>query len=75
VVELTGAQRGTGAKVKAEIADNEVVFRGALKITVPFTEIGAEVRGTLLCLTYKEYIIDLAAGSKAQSFAAKIRRG
>jgi hypothetical protein len=74
MVELSGIQRGTGAKVKADIQNEQVVFRGAIKATVPFAAIGAEARGTLLCLTFGEHIVDLAAGAKAASFAAKMRR-
>ncbi len=74
MVELTGIQRGTGAKVKADIQADMVVFRGAIKAKVPYSDLGAEARGTLLSLTYKDHIIDLAAGSKAASFASKIVR-
>lgn len=75
MVELTGIQRGTGAKVKADMQGGVVVFRGAVKATVPFAELGAEARGTLLSLTYKDHVFDLAAGSKAAGFASKIVRG
>ncbi len=74
MVELTGILRGTGAKMKADIQADAVVFRGAIKATVPFSQLGAEARGTLLSLTYKEHTVDLAAGSKAASFASKIVR-
>ncbi len=75
MAELTGIMRGTGAKMKADIQQGSIVFRGALKATVPFSELGAEARGTLLSLTYKEHIIDLAAGAKAAKLAAMIVRG
>ncbi len=75
MVELTGILKGTGAKVKADIQDNAVVFRGMLKAKAPFSEIGAEARGTLLVLTYKDHTVEVAAGSKAASFASKINRG
>lgn len=73
--ELTGIMRGTGAKMKGEIQGDHVVFRGALKAKVPFAELGAEARGTLLVLTYKEHTIELAAGNKAQKLALQINRG
>ncbi len=75
MVELTGIQRGTGAKMKADIQDGVVVFRGAIKAKVPFSDLAAEARGTLLVLSYKDHIIEVAAGSKAASFASKINRG
>lgn len=75
VVELTGILRGTGAKMKADIQDRQVVFRGAVKATVPFSELGAEARGTLLVLTYKDHVIEVAAGAKTARFASAIVRG
>jgi hypothetical protein len=72
LMELTGKQRGTGALVKADIQDDKIVFRGVVKAKVPFKDLAAESRGTLLTILYKEHIFDFAAGSKAQSFAAKI---
>lgn len=75
MAELTGIQRGTGAKVKADIQKDHVVFRGVLKAKVPFKDLGAEARGTLLSLTYKDQIFDLAAGAKASKFAMTIVKG
>lgn len=75
MAELTGIMRGTGAKMKADIQAEVVVFRGALKAKVPFSELGAEARGTLLVLTYKEHIIEVAAGSKAAKLVSAIVRG
>ncbi len=75
MVELTGIQRGTGAKMKADIQADHVVFRGAIKAKVPFSELSAEARGTLLCIAYKDHFVDVAAGGKAASFATKINRG
>lgn len=75
VVELTGILRGTGAKMKADIQGDKVVFRGAVKATVPFAELGAEARGTLLVLQYKDHTIEVAAGAKAAKFASSINRG
>lgn len=73
--ELTGKQRGTGALVKADIQEDKVVFRGVVKAKVPFAQLSAEARGTLLTILYKEHVFDFAAGSKAQSFATKIVKG
>jgi len=74
MVELTGIMKGTGAKMKADIQGDHVVFRGAVKAKVPFSELGAEARGTLLILEYKDHIIEVAAGSKAARFASDINR-
>lgn len=74
-MELTGTMRGTGAKMKAEIGEDRVVFRGAFKGDVPFSEIGAEVRGTLLVLTFRGHTADFAAGGRAQQLGARIRKG
>ncbi|MEK6985487.1 MAG: hypothetical protein AABX89_03780 [Candidatus Thermoplasmatota archaeon] len=74
-VELTGSVAGTGAKMKAELGDGVVSFRGAFKAEVPFKEIVAESRGSLLMLTVRGHVVSLAAGSKAASMAAKIRAG
>ncbi len=73
--ELTGIMKGTGAKMKADIQDGIVVFRGALKAKVPFADLDAEARGTLLAIRYKDSVVELAAGGKAASLAAKINRG
>lgn len=75
MAELTGIMRGTGAKMKADVQQGQVVFRGALKATVPFSQLGAEARGTLLFLTYKEHTIEVSAGSKAAKLASQIVRG
>ncbi len=73
--ELTGSLTGTGAKMKAEIGTGVVVFRGAFKAEVPFKEIVAEARGTLLILSTRGHVVQLAGGAKAASMAAKIRAG
>jgi hypothetical protein len=73
--ELTGIMRGTGAKMKVDILGDHLVFRGAVKAKVPFVEVDAEARGTLLVLTYKEQLMDFASGSKAVRFASLINRG
>lgn len=75
VAELTGIMKGTGAKMKADIQANQVVFRGALKATVPFSELGADARGTLLILEYKDHVIEVSAGSKAAKMASTINLG
>lgn len=67
--------KGTGAKVKADIQEGFVEFRGALKAKVPFSELSAEARGTLLAIHYKDHHIEVSAGAKAASLAAKINRG
>lgn len=74
-MELTGILRPTGAKMKADIQANQVVFRGAIKATVPFSELGAEARGTLLILLYRDHVIEVAAGAKAAKLASSIVRG
>jgi hypothetical protein len=73
--ELTGSLQGTGAKMKAEIGDGVVTFRGAFKAEVPFKEITPEARGSLLVLSTRGHVVQLAAGAKCASFAAKIRAG
>jgi hypothetical protein len=75
MVELTGILRGTGAKMKADIGETAITFRGAVKATVPFADVDAEARGTLLVLHYAGHVIELAAGKKAMQFAQKIQRG
>lgn len=75
LAELTGSLRGNGAKIKAEVGPGQVAFRGAIKAQVPFSEIGAEARGSLLVLTFRGHTVDLAAGSKAAQLAARIRKG
>lgn len=75
VAELTGIMKGTGAKVKADVAERGVTFRGALKASVPFAELDAEARGTLLILRYREHTIEVSAGAKAAALAARINRG
>lgn len=73
--ELTGILRGTGAKMKADIGETTVTFRGAVKATVPFAELDAEARGTLLVLEYRGNVVEVAAGKKALQLAKKIQRG
>lgn len=75
MVEFTGIMKGTGAKMKADVTETGVTFRGALKAVVPFSELEAEARGTLLILRYRLHTIEVAAGAKAASLAARINRG
>jgi len=74
MAELTGIMRGTGAKMKADVGDRAVVFRGAFKGEVPFSEIDAEARGTLLVLSFRGHVVEVAAGGRAAQYAARIRR-
>lgn len=71
--ELTGILSGTGAKMKGEVMEDHVVLRGAIKAEVPFEEMVAETRGTLLILSFAGNVVELGAGSKAAQLAAKIR--
>jgi hypothetical protein len=71
--ELTGILSGTGAKMKGEVGEGHVAFRGAFKADVPFEEIVAEARGTLLVLSCRGHVVELGAGAKAGALAAKIR--
>lgn len=73
VGELTGILSGTGAKMKGEILHDVVRFRGAFSADVPFDEIVAEVRGTLLVLSTRGHVVELGAGAKAQSLASQVR--
>ncbi len=72
-IELTGIVTPGGAKAKAELMEDAVVFRGDIKQEVGFEEITAEARGTLLVLSFRGKIVELSAGAKAGAFAAKIR--
>jgi hypothetical protein len=72
-IELTGLLAGTGAKMKAEVGEDQVAFRGAFKADVPFEEIVAEARGTLLVLSCRGHVVELGAGAKAGALAAKVR--
>jgi hypothetical protein len=72
--ELTGIMKGTGAKMKAEIGDGVVKFRGQWKGDVPFSEISAEASGTLLRLSFRGQVVELAAGARASQLAARIRK-
>lgn len=72
-IELTGIVTPGGAKAKAELMDDAVVFRGDIKQEVGFEEITAEARGTLLVLSFRGKTVELSAGAKAGAFAAKIR--
>lgn len=71
--ELTGILTGTGAKMKAEVLDDQVSFRGAFKGEVPFEEIVAEARGTLLVLSFRGITVEVGAGARAAQLAAKVR--
>ena len=73
--ELTGILRGTGAKMKCDVGESSVAFRGQWKGDVPFSEITPEVRGTLLVLSFRGQIAEFAAGSQASKLASRIRRG
>lgn len=73
--ELTGQLQGTGAKMKCEVGAGTVSFRGQWKGDVPFSEIVAEARGSLLVLSFRGQVAEFAAGSNAQKLAAKIRKG
>lgn len=72
-MELTGILAGTGAKMKGDVGEDLVAFRGAFKADVPFEEIVAEARGTLLVLSCRGHTVELGAGAKAGALAAKIR--
>src|SRR5688572_126908 len=72
-IELTGIVTPGGAKAKAELLEDSVVFRGDLKQEVGFEEITAEARGGLLVLSFRGKTVELSAGAKASAFAAKIR--
>jgi hypothetical protein len=72
-IELTGIVTPGGAKAKAELLEDAVVFRGDIKQEVGFEEITAEARGTLLVLSFRGKTVELSAGAKAGAFAAKIR--
>jgi len=72
--ELTGILRGTGAKMKAEVGTGSVTFRGQWKAEVPFAEITAEARGTLLVLSCRGQVVELAAGAQAAKLASRIRK-
>ncbi|HJQ94063.1 MAG TPA: hypothetical protein VJ874_07260, partial [Candidatus Thermoplasmatota archaeon] len=62
-----------GAKAKAELMEDAVVFRGDIKQEVGFEEITAEARGSLLVLSFRGKTVELSAGAKAGALAAKIR--
>jgi hypothetical protein len=71
--ELTGLLAGTGAKMKADILDDRVVFRGAVKAEVAFEDLVAEARGTLLVLSFGGHVVELGAGARAGQLASKVR--
>jgi hypothetical protein len=71
--ELTGIVSPGGAKMKADIGTDAVVFRAAIKMEVPFEEITAETRGTLLVLHFRGHTVELGAGAKANALASQIR--
>lgn len=73
--ELTGILKGTGAKMKADIHDTHVVFRGQAKGTVPFSQLSAEARGTLLVIQWGDRVVEVSAGGKAAAYAKKINLG
>ncbi|MFO1532759.1 MAG: hypothetical protein ABR562_03530 [Thermoplasmatota archaeon] len=73
MAELTGIRSGDGAKMKAEVGEDHVAFRGAVKADVPFEEIVAEARGTLLVLSFRGTTVELGAGARAAQLASRIR--
>ena len=72
-IELTGIVSPGGAKAKAELLADSVLFRGDIKQEVGFEEITAEARGGLLVLSFRGKTVELSAGAKASAFAAQIR--
>jgi hypothetical protein len=72
-IDLTGIVSPGGAKAKAELLEDTVRFAGNIKQEVPFEEITAEARGTLLVLSFRGHTVELAAGAKAGALAAKVR--
>lgn len=75
MVELTGILKGSGAKVKADIQADRVVFRGMLKASAPLSDVSAEARGTLLVLRYKDHVVEVSARGKAAAYAKQINQG
>jgi hypothetical protein len=73
VAERTGILSGTGAKMKAEVLQDTVRFRGAVQADVPFEEITALARGTLLVLSFRGHVVQLGAGARANQLAAQVR--
>ena len=71
--ELSGLLAGTGAKMKGKVMEDHVVIRGAVKTEVPFEEIVAEARGTLLVLSFRGHVVELGAGARAAQLASKVR--
>lgn len=71
--ELTGILSGTGAKMKGEVFDGHVAFRGAIKADVAFEDLVAEARGNLLILSFAGNVVELGAGARASQLASKIR--
>ena len=53
--------------------EDHVVFRGAVKAEVPFEDIVAEARGTLLILSFHGHTVELGAGARASQLASKVR--
>lgn len=72
-IDLTGIVSPGGAKAKAELMADTVRFAGNIKQEVPFEEITAEARGTLLILHFRGLQVELGAGAKASALAAQIR--
>ncbi|MGB0652087.1 MAG: hypothetical protein ACPGQL_02705 [Thermoplasmatota archaeon] len=70
--ELVGIVKGTGAKAIADVQKGQVVFRGAVKETVPASRLSAEVRGNLLLILYGEMLMEFNAGAKATKLAKAI---
>ncbi len=73
--ELVGIVKGTGAKAIADIQADQVVFRGAVKKAVPSAELSAEVRGSLLLITYGQITMEFNAGAKAHKLAKAVNLG
>lgn len=75
MAELVGKVRGTGAKAIADVQTGQVVFRGAVKKTVPSREVSAEVRGNMLLIEYGDWVMEFNAGGKASALAKTINIG
>ncbi len=75
MAELVGKVQGSGAKAIADVQTGQVVFRGAVKKTVPASQLSAEVRGSLLLILYGDMTMEFNAGGKAPALAKKINLG
>lgn len=75
MAELVGKVKGTGAKAIADVQQGQVVFRGAVKKTVPMSELSAQAHGMLLQILYGQLTMEFNAGSKAAAIAKAINMG